>query len=71
MNSVLEEIGLTDVMNLQNFRTRADVFSVGGIQEKFIEMTTKYNQDDYGDAVAMARRWLNTCTIPSQIERLR
>lgn len=33
-----------DVISLQDFRTRADVFPVGGIQEKFIEMTAKYNE---------------------------
>lgn len=49
-------------MNLQDFRTRADVFLVGGIQEKFIEMTTKYNEDNYGDAVAMAKTLVeSTC----------
>ncbi|MEJ1294187.1 MULTISPECIES: abortive infection family protein [Lactobacillaceae] len=50
------------MMNLQDFRTRADVFPVGGVQEKFIDMTTKYNQDNYGDAVAMAKTLVeSTC----------
>ncbi len=53
---------MTNVMNLQDFRTRADVFPVGGVQEKFIDMTTKYNQDNYGDAVAMAKTLVeSTC----------
>jgi hypothetical protein len=53
---------MTDVINLQDFRTRADVFPVGGIQEKFIEMTTQYNEGNYGDAVAMAKTLVeSTC----------
>lgn len=53
---------MTNVMNLHDFRTRADIFPIGGIQEKFIDMTTKYNQDNYGDAVAMAKTLVeSTC----------
>lgn len=41
--------------DLDDFRIRADVFSVGAVEEKFRDMTVKFNRKEYGEAVAMAK----------------
>ena len=48
--------------DLDDFRIRADVFSVGAVEEKFRDMTVKFNRKDYGEAVAMAKTLIeSTC----------